>query len=154
MNEHLRRALVGTLLLTLLAGCGGGVPSEVLVGEPVLVAPPDGTDVGRWEREGQSGIFVGDVAGFVRVAYATPLGPEDLLAYYEEAHGPRYALRRTDDVGSFSGGDGALLTGSRGEVGVSIFVGSGARTSVGDAPAAALPLGTSSVVTIEVAGPP
>jgi hypothetical protein len=146
----LTQPLCGALLV---AGCAPGVSHEQLQAEPVLASPPGAVELGRAERTAER-TLLGEVSGYVRVFHATPADPEALVEHYLDAHGDTYSFAVNDRHGSRSGsGRATVLTASRGDVRVSVFIDTVPRTGSDDSALQPLPPEAHAVATVIVQSP-
>jgi hypothetical protein len=137
----------------LVTGCAPGVPHEQLHAEPVLTPPPGAVELGRDERTAER-TLLGEVSGYVRVVYATPMAPETLVEHYLDEHKQAYAFASNARHGSPSGsGRATVLTATRGDVRVSVFVDTVPRTGPDDPTLQPQPPEADAVATVMVQSP-
>lgn len=86
--------LVGTVVL--VGGCGGTPKGALAVAEmsrePLLQGPDGATELGRRTQKARVDAVAGDVMGYVRVVWASPLGRDELVAWYLSKHQAEYRL--------------------------------------------------------------
>jgi hypothetical protein len=155
-RHRVRRCLGLTYALgaaVLLAGCAPGVSHDQLQAEPVLTPPPGASELGSTERTAERSLL-GDVSGYVRVFYATPTDPEELVEHYLDEHDGTYGFAVNDRHGSRSGsGRATVLTASRGDVRVSVFIDTVPRTGPDDPELLPVPAEADAVATVLVQSP-